>query len=154
MSNFISHEEEFIILTEEGKELDIINRFFRIGYFNIRGYNKFNVDDLDADFVKPAILTFDTLSDVKDRYHLDVRSKPEWNNTGVLEGAKCISLPELEGRREEVKDQKNIVINCMGGLRARVAFSLLARHNIEAMVFVEEVANYKPRGLKMVDFTE
>ena len=93
LSNFISHEEEFIILTEEGKEVDIINRFFRIGYFNIRGYNKFNVEDLKAEFVKPSSHNFETLGDVKDRTHIDVRNKPEWANTGVLEGAMLISLP-------------------------------------------------------------
>ena len=58
MSNFISHEEEFIILTEPGKELDIINRYFRIGYFNIKGYNKFDVADLPDEFVAPKLLNF------------------------------------------------------------------------------------------------
>ena len=51
--NFIPPEQEFIILTEEGKEVDIINRYFRIGYFNIIGYNGFKVDDLPEYFTKP-----------------------------------------------------------------------------------------------------
>ena len=76
LPNFISHEEEFIILTEEGKEVDIINRFFRIGYFNIRGFNKFKVDELKGDFIKPSVLNFESLPSVKDRTHIDVRNKP------------------------------------------------------------------------------
>lgn len=79
-------------MTEPDNELDIINRFLRIGYFNIRGYNKFNVDDLKDEFVKPDILKFDTLDTVKNRTHLDVRNKPEWKSVGVIDGAITIPL--------------------------------------------------------------
>ena len=110
--------------------MDIINRFFRIGYFNIKGYNKFNVDNLDEDFVKPTLLHFEDVLALKDRVHLDVRSKPEWSSVGVIDGANLISLPELEKRAQELKGKKNLVINCMSGIRARVAFSILAKHGI------------------------
>ena len=68
-----------------------------------------------------------------------MRSKPEWISLGIIDGAITIPLGELEQRIEEVRGKKNIVINCMGGIRARVAFSILARNGIEAHVFHEEV---------------
>ena len=132
--------------------MDIINRYFRIGYFNIKGFNKFNVDDMKDDFVKPEMVTFDTLSDLKDVTHLDIRSKPEWITTGVMEGAMLISLPELESKVGELKDKKNIVVNCLTGMRSKVAFSLLARHNISAKVFTDNFADMKNKGYKIVDF--
>jgi len=152
MSNFMTPEEEFIILAEEGKEVDIINRYFRIGYFNIKGYNKFKVDDLKEDFVKPSTLNFETLPDIKDRVHVDVRSKPEWATTGVLDGTMLVSLPEIESKIEEFKGKKNIVLNCLTGMRSKVAWSLLARHNIEAKVFADNFAEFKNKGYNIVEY--
>jgi hydroxyacylglutathione hydrolase len=119
--------------------MEIINRYFRIGYFNIKGYNRFNVEDLKDDFVNPNILKFETLDTIKNRTHLDVRSKPEWQSVGILDGAITIPLGELDKRADELKGKQNIVINCMGGIRARVAFSILVKHGIEAHVIHEEV---------------
>ena len=42
----------------------------------------------------------------------------------------------------------------MGGIRARVAFSILARHGIEAKVLHEEVKEFKNKGLPMVEYKE
>lgn len=154
LSNFISHEEEFIVLTEEGKEMDIINRFFRIGYFNIKGYNKFNVEDLKDEFVKPQFVKFETLNDIKDRVHVDVRSKPEWTSTGVLDGSLLISLPELESKIDQLKGKKNIVVNCLTGMRAKVAWSILARHNIESTFFADNFNEMKNKGYKIVEYKE
>ena len=49
-----------------------------------------------------------------------------------------IPLPTLESRIGELKDKKNIVVNCQTGMRARVAFSVLARHGIESKVIAEK----------------
>jgi hydroxyacylglutathione hydrolase len=46
ISHFIAPDEEFIIICDMGKETEIINRLFRIGYFNIKGYNSFNMGHL------------------------------------------------------------------------------------------------------------
>lgn len=65
---------------------------------------------------------------------MDVRSKPEYMAAGVAENAILIPLPEIEARVGELKEKKNIVINCLTGMRSKVAFSILARHNIESRV--------------------
>jgi hydroxyacylglutathione hydrolase len=154
MSNFISHEEEFIILTEEGKELDIINRFFRIGYFNIRGYNKFNVDDLDADFVKPSVLKAEDLANVEDRAHLDVRNKPELASTGIIEGALHIPLADLEPKVHELKGKRPILVNCLSGMRSKIAFSVLTKHGVESHVLGEDFKELKDKGVSVVEYKE
>ena len=41
LGNFLKLDDEFLIISEEGKALEIIERYFRIGYFKIRGYNNF-----------------------------------------------------------------------------------------------------------------
>lgn len=69
--------------------------------------------------------------------HLDVRSKVEYDTTGVVEHSVLIPLPELESRVGDLRDYENIHINCRTGLRARVAFSILARHGIKSKVLSE-----------------
>jgi hypothetical protein len=39
----VGPEEEFLLVCEEGKSQDIVDRFFRIGYFKMLGYNAFRV---------------------------------------------------------------------------------------------------------------
>jgi hypothetical protein len=95
ISNLFGPEEEFIIITEEGKEQDIIDRFFRIGYFKIRGFNNFKISELQEEWVKPNTLKFNALKELEEIVHVDVRSLPEYRSDGVVDGAILIPLPEL-----------------------------------------------------------
>lgn len=81
--------------------MDIINRFFRIGYFKIKGYANFEMSELKEDFQRPVLLRFQHLCELKEPHqHVDVRSRPEYEAAGVLEKALLIPLPELENRIE------------------------------------------------------
>lgn len=42
------------------------------------------------------------------------------------------------------------MINCQTGVRARVAFSVLARNGIEAKVIVEKFVEFKDNGINVV----
>jgi hypothetical protein len=84
-----------LIVCDEGKSQDLFDRFFRIGYFKIRGYNHFKISDLKEEFIKPTILKFEALKEVGERTHLDVRNLPEYQSAGIIEGAILIPLPEL-----------------------------------------------------------
>ena len=59
-----------------------------------------------------------------------MRNKAEWKATGVAEGAILIPLPELPKRVSELKGQKNYVVSCRSGMRARVAASILAQQGL------------------------
>ena len=52
----------------------------------------------------------------------------------------------------KVKGKKNIVINCLTGMRSKVAWSLLARHNIEAKVFTDNFTEFKNKGYNVVEY--
>lgn len=50
-------EADFIILCDSGKSEEIIERLFRVGYFNVKGYADFKVEEdlkglLKTKFVK------------------------------------------------------------------------------------------------------
>lgn len=87
--------------------------------------------------MKPIILKFPDLKDIEERMHVDVRNVSDWQSTGVAEGSLLIPLNELESRAHELKDRKNIIVNCNSGGRARIAFSVLARCGIDAKVLAE-----------------
>ena len=44
------------------------------------------------------------------------------------------------------------MINCLTGMRSKVAWSLLARHNIEAKVFTDNFAEFKNKGYNVVEY--
>lgn len=51
-----------------------MERLFRIGYCNIRGYNAFEASELKTEMVQPVILKFITLKHLDNGQHLDVRN--------------------------------------------------------------------------------
>jgi rhodanese-related sulfurtransferase len=65
-----------------------------------------------------------------------------------------IPLPELESRVNEVKGKSNVIVNCFTGLRSKVAFSILAKHGVEAKFFADNFKDFKSKGYKVVDFNE
>lgn len=117
-------------MTSPGLWREIAERFFRIGYFNIRGYNDFTMSDWKGPSWKPKIVNFDQFKELKEVKHLDVRNKPEYASGGVIENSILIPLPELYKRVGELKDAKNILVNCRTGVRARVASGVLASAGI------------------------
>lgn len=88
------------------------------------------MSEIKEDIIKPTILKFITLKHVEHPTHLDVRNSPEINASGIIEGAIHIPLGELETRVGELKETKNIVINCLSGMRSKIAFSVLAKNGI------------------------
>lgn len=122
------------MLTELGRSEEVMERLFRIGYCNMRGYNGFEASELKAELVQPVILKFITLKHLDNGEHLDVRNPGEWRSTGVIKNATLIPLPELEARIGELKGKKDILINCLSGMRSKVAFSVLAKHGITSKV--------------------
>jgi rhodanese-related sulfurtransferase len=66
-----------------------------------------------------------------------VRNIPEFENGGMAEGSIVLPLPKLPTSVEELKGKEHLVVSCRTGLRARVAYSILIRHGINATVLAE-----------------
>ena len=85
-ANIVLHspETECILFTEPNKWQHTVERLFRIGYFNVKGYNNFSMNEWKGESWKPNILRFDHLKDLKDLTYFDCRNKPEWKSTGII----------------------------------------------------------------------
>ena len=57
--------------------MTIIERFLRIGYFNIVGFNGFNMSQWKGQLINPSLRKFDELDMNKRRVFIDVRNQNE-----------------------------------------------------------------------------
>lgn len=135
LANLISPDAEYLLFCEKSAFEDLADRFLRIGYFNIRGYNNFAIEEWGEELNKPTIIGFPEFRELKEYSHLDVRNIPEYESGGIPEGSISIPLPRLPARVEELKGKEGIIVSCRTGLRARVAYSILVREGINSTIF-------------------
>jgi hypothetical protein len=83
LANLLTPETPFIIFCDEGKFEDIADRFLRIGYFNILGFNSFSINDWPEEVNSPKIVEFEEFKQLADIHHLDVRNPNEFESTGI-----------------------------------------------------------------------
>jgi len=58
LTGYFAPETQLLLFTEPGKWQETAERFFRIGYFNIKGYNNFPVNEWKGVLLKPKIIKF------------------------------------------------------------------------------------------------
>lgn len=91
----VAPDTNLLLICNKGKEKDLIQRLFRIGYFNIKGYNSFDLSEWqEKGYPIWEYRTIDAngMAEDKQKSNLDVRNLNEWKSTGVIQGSKLISL--------------------------------------------------------------
>lgn len=76
ISNIFPPETEFLVVSEKGKFEEIADRLLRIGYFNIKGYNGFELSEWQGELSRPTVIGFEKYKELKEISHLDVRNLP------------------------------------------------------------------------------
>lgn len=138
-------EQEFILVTEAGKEQETVTRLARVGIDNITGYldggfeawlNAGEPIDMIID-IEPDELAMDIPHD--DRIEIvDVR-KPSEFDAAHIKGATNVPLDKLSDSLNiaMIDEDKNLYIHCAGGYRSVIAASLIKRqgiHNLRNVV--------------------
>ena len=101
------------------------------------GYNGFKMSEWKGEKLNIFLKKYEELDQIKKHLIIDVRNKPEWIETGVFQNAFCVALPSLKVRMNETIDHiikhkdHLIVIHCKTGMRARLASSILANHELQ-----------------------
>ncbi len=132
-SMIMKPETEFIVFAEEKEIASVINRFLRIGFVGMKGFNAFDMSEWKGETFQPIIVDGAKALETPKRLHLDVRNPPEFVQKGVIENSLTIPLPEVEKRAEEVKNalkDEVLFISCQSGMRARFACGILRRKGI------------------------
>ena len=125
----ISPDEDVVIMTEAGLELEAKVRLARIGYDRVTGW--FPVEDLadvPAEVSRASRLTAAEFADrraaVEGLQVVDVRGAGEFG-TGAVDGAINIPVAQLRRRATELDPSRPIVVYCAGGYRSSIGASVL-----------------------------
>lgn len=149
---FITPGAPLVLFCDQERSKDLVERLLRIGYFDIRGYNNFTIEEWKAKEYpvwEPKTVTAAELAAAENKSILDVRNEGEWK-AGVVEGSKLLSMKEIPQRHEEVREIDNLYIHCKTGGRAKLVLSLLAQKGITGKAVVGEFDTFAAAGLKVV----
>lgn len=138
----LDYHTPLILVTEIGKEKEAIQRLARVGLDNIKGYLQGGFDTwLQAG---KAVDTVNSINpeDFVSHTHagasiLDVRKPGEFESSHI-QGAKFITLQDLESRIKEVPADKSVLLHCAGGYRSMIAVSMLKRKGYNNLINVRK----------------
>ncbi len=122
-------KQEILLITEPGREEEVMIRLSRVGYDNTIGYLENGFESWKK--ANKEIDTFDriTAEEVEKEYSedlllIDIRKKSEFDSEHVL-NAINIPLNQINSRLAEFPKDKAFVLHCAGGYRSMIAASIL-----------------------------
>jgi hydroxyacylglutathione hydrolase len=132
---FLSYDEPFILIAEEGKLDDLTRKLMRIGLDNVYGYVE-NVSvwtELGNSLEKAEVISQDDVKNIMKSNHsqfIDMRGVAEYK-AGHLQQADNIFVGTLEKNLDKVKKDQHIVVYCQSGDRSAIGYSLLTKHGFK-----------------------
>jgi len=138
VGSLIPFNAKVILVTKPGDEKESILRLARVGYENVAGYLDGGVESWkkagkETDAVK-SINVADISGWVEKGYEiLDVRRNSEVEAEHV-EGARNISLIDLNDQLDQLKKDDKLIVHCAGGYRSMIASSILKANGINNIV--------------------
>ncbi len=154
-------QQAILIVTEPGREQEVVDRLARVGYDNTIGY-------LDGGFEAWAAADMDvettpdmTAGDFFKLYNsgapinlVDVRRSSEYDGQHI-EGAYSLPLDFLNQRMSEIDREKRYYLQCASGYRSMIAASILQARGYQDVVNVQ--GGFKAltdMGIRTTDYKE
>ena len=140
VGSLIPFDSKVILVTKPGEERESVLRLARVGYENVTGYLEGGVKSWkeagkEIDSIK-SINAADISGMLKNGYEvLDVRRNSEVE-AEHLEGARNISLIDLEDQMDQINPADKLVVHCAGGYRSMIAASMLKIRGINNILNV------------------
>jgi len=138
----LDYKTPLVLITDEGKENEVITRLARVGIDHVAGYLKGgfatwqNAGEPNASItsIEPEQLNEYMAKGWK---ILDVR-KPGEFESGHIKGAKTLHLQILEERINELDKNTPYLVHCAGGYRSMIAASIMKKHGFTHFVNVHK----------------
>ena len=135
-------KQNLLIVTEPGREEEVVTRLSRVGYDFTIGYLNGGFD-----VWKEAGKEIDTITSVSpvefaDDYKaekikvIDVRKADEFE-TGHIKGAENLPLDYINELMEEFPKNEKMYVHCAGGYRSMIAASILKSRGFDDVVNIE-----------------
>lgn len=130
----VKPEDDIVLITDDGRELEGKNRLGRIGFDRVTGYLKDpqavmfeNSGDVDIASRLTVSALGERIADVPELQLVDVRNPGE-AAAGMIGNAVNIPVGQLPERMGELDPRRPTVVYCAGGYRSSMAASLLRRN--------------------------
>lgn len=149
-----------LIVCNEGRQQEVVDRLARVGYDNPIGYLeggfeawKAAGEEIDA---IPEITAeeFEKIYSSEDFNLLDVRRESEYNGQHII-GAQNFPLDFINKNMAAVDREEQYYLHCAGGYRSMIAASILKARGFEKLINIKSGFNsLKETGLPMTEFVE
>jgi hydroxyacylglutathione hydrolase len=138
----LDYKTPLVLITDEGKENEVITRLARVGIENIKGYLQGGFKTWEnAD--EPE-LTITSIEPEEMRHYmdkgwkvLDVRKPGEFEG-GHIKGAKTLHLQILEENLNDLDKNSSYLIHCAGGYRSMIAATILKKNGFINLINVHK----------------
>ncbi len=135
-------KQKLLLITEPGREEEVVTRLARVGYDHTIGYldggfAAWQKTDKETDTVQ-SVAAEDFAQKFKndDLTIIDVR-KPNEFEEGHVEGAKNLPLDHISDLMAEFPKKGPLYLHCAGGYRSMIASSILKARGFDNVVNIE-----------------
>ncbi|OSZ73628.1 MBL fold metallo-hydrolase [Chitinophagaceae bacterium IBVUCB2] len=135
-------KQEILLVTDEGREEEVITRLARVGYDYTIGYLKGGFDawknaGKEVDHI--TSINADELAAIMDKEKvnvLDVRKKSEYQSEHILD-AENAPLDFINESMAQIDKDKTYYVHCAGGYRSMIFNSILRARGFDKLVDVK-----------------
>ncbi len=135
-------KQEILLVTDEGREEEVVTRLARVGYDYTIGYLKggFNAwknAGKEVDTIKSV--TVDELAEIAQKENLnilDVRKKSEYLSEHIID-AENAPLDFINDSMAQVDKNKTYYVHCAGGYRSMIFNSILRARGFDNLIDVK-----------------
>lgn len=137
-------KQEILIVTEPGREEEVVTRLARVGYDYCIGYldggfETWQKAGKETDSIKSV--TVDELAEIvkknKDTHILDVRKKSEYDSEHILD-AENAPLDFINDSMAMINKNETYYVHCAGGYRSMIFASILRARGFTNLVDVKD----------------
>ena len=135
-------KQKILLVTDEGREEEVITRLARVGYDHTIGYlnggfNSWKNADKETDQI--AIIDADKLAELISMEKinvLDVRKKNEYESEHIIE-AENTPLDFINDSMARIDKDKTYYVHCAGGYRSMIFASILRARGYDKLIDVK-----------------
>lgn len=135
-------KQEILLVTDEGREEEVVTRLARVGYdFTIGylkgGFNAWKNAGKEVDTIKSV--TADELADISQKEKiniLDVRKKSEYLSEHLVD-AENAPLDFINDSMAQIDKKKTYYVHCAGGYRSMIFNSILRARGFDNLIDVK-----------------
>ena len=152
-------KQAILLVTDKGREDEVITRLARVGYDYTIGYLKGGFDSWLESKKETDMIISVSAEDLKDKVNkdefriIDVRKEDEYLSEHV-KGAINLPLDNINDAMGKIDPEKTYFVHCAGGYRSMIFTSILKARGLDNLIDVKGGFNAikEQKNIKLTDF--